>query len=326
MGKLTNSQRDEAVRLYRSGSTSRVIGDLLGVSDVAIRNLLRKRDVPLRHRHTQPKLSKKRELELCERYINGESASALAPEYEVSISLVAHILRRHGYSTRPHAEARRTYSCNHNFFTNVDNEQKAYCLGFIAADGYITRPQARNSQQLIVSLAVKDREHLQRLKDCLESNHPTREYDYSGRGKGKSKPYASFSIRSEKLCNDLTYFGIVPAKTHTLRWPNLPDALLRHFLRGYFDGDGHWNIQSNKQSAFKVTSNQQFLKGCMAYMIQACNLRPTKFSDAWHKSKLSCSTLIYGGNRQVNRIYHLLYDDASIYLPRKRERIAPYIL
>lgn len=327
MGKLTDSQRDEAVELYRSGLTSREIGDLLGVSGVAICNLLRKRSIPLRHEHIQPKLGHKRELELCERYANGESASALAPAYGVSVSLISHILKRHSYVPRSHSEIRRTYSCNHSFFSDINNEENAYWLGFIAADGYVTRLKSRYSQQLIVSLASKDRGHLLRLRESLQSNHPIRDYDYSNRGKGKSKPYTSFSIRSQQLCDDLAQFGIVPAKTHTLRWPGLPVDLLRHFLRGYFDGDGYWNIdkRGKRQVAFRVTSNRGLLEDCQEYLMEACSLRSTKLSHQEHKGKVSCSTLIYSGNRQSRRIYDLLYKDATVYMPRKKASVAPLL-
>lgn len=46
-------------------------------------------------------------------------------------------------------------------------------------------------------------------------------------------------ITSAELCNSLVNLGIGYNKSHfDLHIPNIPEHLIKHFIRGYFDGDG----------------------------------------------------------------------------------------
>ena len=46
-------------------------------------------------------------------------------------------------------------------------------------------------------------------------------------------------INSTKICNDLVNLGIGYRKTYKeLHIPKIKQELVRHFIRGYFDGDG----------------------------------------------------------------------------------------
>lgn len=334
MGAHANYDKDKAVKLYLDGLSSDKIGKSFGVSGVAIRQLLKRRNIERRQDHQKPKLALLEEAELCKRYASGESASNLAPEFGVSINSVGRILRRRGIEVRSMSETHRHHKCDHHFFDQVDTEEKAYWLGFIAADGYIGKPDSTNSSVLVVSLSPMDKDHLYRLRSSLKSTHSIYEYDYSESAqRGKAVPYASFNIRSPELVAGLARFGIVSRKSQIIRWPELPDPLLRHFLRGNFDGDGTWNLRVSYKNgqrqpdwkadvAFRLSSNREFLEGCQQYMMRACNLNKTTLST---RKDCSTCTLIYGGRKQTRRIFHLMYDDATIYLPRKREKAAPHI-
>ena len=67
-------------------------------------------------------------------------------------------------------------------------------------------------------------------------------------------------------------FGIIQNKSLIIKFPNnIPNEFLRHFVRGYFDGDGgvyfkqHWRKDRNKfdwvfQTYF-VSGSRKFLEG-----------------------------------------------------------------
>lgn len=325
VGAHKSYDKDEAVRLYLRGLTLAQVGAICGVSDTAILRLLRKRGIERRPPPTSPKFGEAEARKIAALYQAGTSADEIAKGMGVACGTITSTLRRLGVEQRSHAESRRRYQCDHDFFSNIDNEEKAYWLGFVAADGYVTKAKPGNNPELKVSLAIADKRHLYRLKDSLRSTYPIYEYDYSKRVRtGKATPYASFLVRSERLAADLTRYGIVPAKTHSIRWPQLRDDLLRHYLRGVFDGDGHWGAPGSNMS-FRLTSNRLFLEGCQGYLMLACGLRRTKLSERQDKWKGTVPTLIYGGRNQVSRIFHLMYDDATIWLPRKRGKAAPYV-
>lgn len=262
------------------------------------------------------RLTKPQIKEVCQRYQAGENSQELADAFGISKQAICGLLRRHNVAIREQSINKRIYTGNHAFFSSVDTEEKAYWLGFIAADGCISSPQ-EGSASLSLALALKDKEHLQRLQCALESNHPVKEYVY---------PYRQFvkiTIRSQQITDDLAYYGIVPAKTFAHSWPKLSDELLVHFLRGYVDGDGgfHRTIDNRRPDAwgytFEITSNKPFLEACQQFLMRKCDLSQTRL-DQRH-SDTFIFILRYGGRRQVARIGKMLYEHATVYLPRKHD-------
>lgn len=124
-----------------------------------------------------------------------------------------------GYKTR------RTHSCHESFFHVIDTEEKAYWLGFLAADGCIT-----TGHRVVLDLAVKDKNHLYKLKHALQA-----EQNVSANQEHAS---CSFTIRSAQMVEDLAKHGVHPRKTHTTFAPELASFLQSHYWRGVFDGDG----------------------------------------------------------------------------------------
>lgn len=206
----------------------------------------------------------------------------------------------------------RRYRFNEHFFASIDCESKAYWLGFIAADGCIEIHG--KSSTLSIALASRDREHLCLLAAALESSHPIED-----RLQVRGTPFAASRLRvhSPRLAIDLAPFGIVPRKSFSLPWPELPTELLRHYLRGYFDGDGSFKNPQRGDLSFSLIGTEGFLLACRDFLIGQCALSPVQLRQ--HALCPSMFELCYGGRRQVAKLYALMYDGATIYLPRKRQ-------
>lgn len=115
-----------------------------------------------------------------------------------------------------------------SFFTKW-SEESAYFIGLFAADGYA---QVRNGKGTIISITLKDKELLDRIQTSV------------GRGSlYYIKKYDSFryELNSRHLYAYLCrVFGHnVQRKSRTLQWPDISDEYVKHFIRGYCDGDGH---------------------------------------------------------------------------------------
>jgi intein/homing endonuclease len=56
--------------------------------------------------------------------------------------------------------------------------------------------------------------------------------------------------------------GMVPNKSLVLKFPDIPKEMYRHFIRGYFDGDGSLCLHINKRGKFQpllsITSTDDF--------------------------------------------------------------------
>lgn len=320
--KLSITQENEAVERYLQGESCRQAGERFGVTAQPIIDLLERRGIT---RRSVYKLSRTQSDEMCQRYVDGESMDVLAVAYGVNKTAVHLHLKRRRIPRRSLSQAERRYQCNHSFFYEIDTEGKAYWLGFIAADGCVVE----RTKALSIGLQGRDREHLARLLRALDGDHKI----YARRDR-LGREYCVLYIASPEIAGDLCKHELRPRKTEILGWPStstVPSALLRHYLRGLMDGDGGFypGLPNGKHGehrnlVFAITSTRRCLEGAQEFLMDACQLGKTKLYRTTSTNPDICC-LKYGGAKQVSRIFHLLYDDAHVWLPRKREGIEPYI-
>ncbi len=198
----------------------------------------------------------------------------------------------------------RKYSLDReDFFEIIDSPEKAYWLGFIAADGGLRSPEHGGGRRLTLNLSAKDKSHLILLNSVLGSSRPLRRW----KSKGPNGGYR-LSISSAKMCRDLESHGIIPRKTFSLEPPTgIPSRLNLHFIRGYFDGDG--SVYVHKRSGrirAKITSASL---GILEWIQEIVG-----FGSIRQESNKSTFTL----NLSPKRFYEFLYDSGSVYLERKK--------
>lgn len=252
---------------------------------------------------------------ICQRYVAGETTYELASAFDCSDVTIGNILRRNKITTRPFTLAGRKYACDHSFFDRIDSEPKAYWLGFIAADGCIVK--TKWSPVLLITLSQVDLAHLEAFRDAIGSNQPVR--IEAGRG-SYGGPKARFGVTSSQLVAGLQRHGITYHKTASHAWPALPEHLIRHYLRGYFDGDGCFTRSGTSNLVFDLTGSFPFITATQEFMSETLDLRKNKIYP--HSlSKLVCS-IRWAGESQITKIAHYFYTDATIYLPRKRTKVA----
>ncbi len=327
MDMLPESVIQDICNRYVGGETLVSLGREFGIHLSTVHNYLIRRNIPRRSMSEARKLEtldkgirlKKLTLEqvedLCKRYIGGESTPKLAEAFSIRPSSVWGLLVRRNIPRRSIAEANRIYRCDHTFFKTVDNELKAYWLGFIGADGCIS-----DKNELLIGLSGKDTEHLETFKQHLGSEHPLKHYMSK-----YNTPMVKLSIGSKELCTDLNRYGVVPRKANILEFQKLPDNLLHHYMRGYVDGDGGFALTSSKYPSlrFYVAGNEKFLLEFQKILIKRCGVKQTKLGSFKHTST---RVLHYGGTRQVLRIVEFLYKDSTVYLRRKKNVVDRIII
>ena len=240
-----------------------------------------------------------------ELYSQGKSLRAIAEELNINRKSLSKKLKKDGIIIRdPNKnnipKSKRIHSVNESVFEIIDTEEKAYWLGFLYADGYV------GDNRLELALQAKDLEHLVKFKEFMESEHVL-EF------KKNANAYR-IGIGSKKICSDLTNLGCYKAKSLTLQFPSkdiVPEHLIHHFMRGYFDGDGC--IIASKSLRFSVIGTNDFLDIYESYILQALNKeKPNK-----RYNEGQASSIKYSGNIQCEKIFDFLYKDATIYLDRK---------
>ncbi|MDP3697210.1 MAG: LAGLIDADG family homing endonuclease [Candidatus Taylorbacteria bacterium] len=123
---------------------------------------------------------------------------------------------------------------NQDFFKKWLSKM-AYVLGFFTADGNMIRNK-RGAH--FIDFYITDRDILEKIKKLLGSNHKI-----SIRDRRKVNPNYKIGYRlqigSKMMFNDLINLGLMPNKSKVVRMPSVPSKYVSHFVRGYFDGDGH---------------------------------------------------------------------------------------
>jgi hypothetical protein len=135
----------------------------------------------------------------------------------------------------------RTHTAHPNltidYFKRVHTKEKAYWLGFLFADGFITRT-SRGTVQIGIKLAQKDEDTIDRFCECLGLDKGRKQY-LTGEG-GKKQVRIIFACK--KISNDLLKQGLTFRKSRIIEYPHLPQRNLDlAFLLGFYDGDGHQN-------------------------------------------------------------------------------------
>lgn len=110
--------------------------------------------------------------------------------------------------------------------------EMAYVLGYFSADGamYVNSLGAR-----YINFVSTDYDLLKKIKAILNARH---EIKLKRAKNNRWRKCCWLQIGSKGLFNDLIELGLTPNKEFTLMLPAVPRPFCRHFVRGYFDGDG----------------------------------------------------------------------------------------
>lgn len=227
---------------------------------------------------------------------------------------VYNYFRKNGWE-RNGKSGKRIYSVNKNFFKCINTEEKAYILGFICADGHIEK------DRLVITVSVKDKDILEKIKKSLNSNHPIKEvkrknpYQNTDR---KELLLLELQVNSVELVKPLFNMGLTTNKTYTLDSSILkyvPKYLIRDFLRGYFDGDGNVFFGVRYTSGYKyninVCGNEDFLLSSFQTYFPSKN---KLYKDLYSKQ---CYVWKISQKDKVKDFMYYLYFNSSIFLQRK---------
>ena len=140
------------------------------------------------------------------------------------------------------------YNIDINYFKNIDSDDKAYFLGWIASDGHIG---INNS--IIISIRDYDINCLENLKNMINPDIIIK----------NKENMVVLTLNSKKMCDDVCNWLKVSRgkKSDLIKFPNLSnDNLKWAFLRGFFDGDGHIrNIYKKSTPECSIASDSKDL-------------------------------------------------------------------
>jgi intein-encoded DNA endonuclease-like protein len=192
------------------------------------------------------KTTKEQRENLCKEYSIGDSIIKLSNKYGINYGRVYAILKNRKIPIRSLTDSHIKYKINKEYFSKIDSEDKAYFLGFLYADGSMN--EKRHSLNIIIQ--EDDKEVLEKFIKCIGEDRPIC-YLKNRLRRPNEKNHVQLSIANTYLYKQLIDLGCRPKKSFTLEFPNIPKEFERHFIRGYFDGDGCWSFGKGKKALYR---------------------------------------------------------------------------
>jgi LAGLIDADG-like domain len=253
-------------------------------------------------------------------YQEGKGSPTIAKEVSLTFSQVLSILKKNNIKLRTARESAKKTTFNDNFFENIDNEHKAYFLGFILADGSVSD---KHPIRLKISISHKDREILDKFNAIMESDVKISSYSPKN-GYSRETVLNELIFYSHKIVEDLKNLGIYPNKTSTVNPPQIDPSLEKHFWRGVLDGDGHISLYAPRKTTRKSC---KMGKPCIEVGICGNILTMNKYSayldslNIIHKITSDKSIFrIRISNKFSMTLLDELYKESTIYLDRKYQK------
>ncbi len=236
---------------------------------------------------------------IIELYNSGQSSLKIAKLYHCNDLTIRNRLKKNNVilERKP-----IKYKINKNFF-NSFNESSVYWLGFFCADGNIYK------NEISIDLAYKDLVHLKMLQNMIGSNHPLQ---YRS-----TRNTIRLRFCNKSILTQLKKMGLTENKTFTLKFIDISDLYLPHFIRGYFDGDGSVHVDKRYNSlVLDFNGNFAFISKLNQIFSEKLNIKLQNMSPS-----KSIWRIRYTAKSDINEIFNYLYKDAKYYLARKKQVI-----
>lgn len=222
-----------------------------------------------------------------------------------------------------HLGAKRRRDFNRQYFKNITTPNQAYWLGFIFADGWITRND--RNYELGIELQASDIDHLQKFSTELNNAFPITRLHNEKLIPGNTKISITDSciirVYSKDIVEDLIQHNVVERKTLSDKFPKIENYFF-DFLRGYFDGDGCVYVsRDNKIIQAHITSAQKPILKYIQNKLSEYNINSAIYQEKERKYR------IYINGNYACEFFKLLYKDSTPQnrLKRKYEKYMTYI-
>lgn len=240
------------------------------------------------------------------------SGADIARIYGVERMTINQFLRKQGILTKK----TKRYPFNEKFFDIIDTEEKAYFLGLMMADGY------NNIKRYAIRLVLQkgDKDIIEKFYKIIECKRPLI-INQRSKNDPKRQDTCELYLTSQHMSKKLQELGCDRGKTYNLEFPNVskvPFNLIRHFIRGFFDGDGCFTWKSKGKTythtvSMAVTVN--FGKIFKQIVEKELNINCSNRNLILQSGNVMSSIIM--NNIHARKFMEWIFKDATIYLDRK---------
>jgi hypothetical protein len=261
-----------------------------------------------------------------QRHLAGETILNISKDTGIHISSIYTHFQKNKWTYNKNIQIRQAgYFVNDNYLDNIDNEDKAYFLGWLLSDGCI------KNNSISLKLKYNDEYIIREMFNKFSNGYKM----------GTDKNSRRMSLSSTKMISALKKLGCVENKTKVgFNLPNISNDLFRHFVRGYFDGDGTIGIRSDRLNQIHVSIcsiDNKFLIQLQEKLYEHNILSVIHKENRNGKSLKRPDGIYYTNNKDMFRLiipthkeklkfYEFLYNDCTIKLIRKYDKYKKYYL
>lgn len=188
-----------------------------------------------------------------------------------------------------------------NIFSDI-NEISAYWLGFLWADGSLS------NNVLELEIKSTDEEHLLKLVNSLTKLSTPSVYRRTRHNASTSR----ISITDKCIANSLRELGFNKKSIRII--PNIPENMIVHFIRGYFDGDGSYQYRVHNGSEdyrADISGPKEFIEYIEQYLPEISN------SEIINNKTWTSKRIYWYGKKNVSSLLNYLSKNSTIKLERK---------
>lgn len=240
-------------------------------------------------------------------YLNkNKSLTEIGDLYKCNRTVIKRILLENNIKLRQRTSK---YTANYDIFEIIDSTEKAYWLGFLAADG--CNYQREHNASILINLHQQDIDQLQKFKKFCNTNANIVSYITSA-GYSNNTPMCKIVLNSKKMSIDLANKGIVPQKSLILQPPKIEKKYYLPFILGYFDGDGSlYKTSQYNNYSLSIQGTKEILLWICEVLNIDLPLEQRKNSDK-NEYYIRC-----GGTNKPYQILQQLYNSCECHLERK---------
>lgn len=208
------------------------------------------------------------------------------------------------------------YTLNEYFFDIIDNELKAYLLGYLFADGFVGDEKYNN---IVFSQKKEDAEAVKLLKKSIEYTGDLRIFKPRISSFENSSDQVAINFSSMHMANTLRNCGLSKKEFYD-KFPKLNNVLMRHFIRGFFDGDGSITLTRSTYKdkiyyggAFNIIINKKLVNSFLNLFNEIHFTIDQSKTD--YMVYLKCNS-----KKSIKLIYNYFYKDSKYFLSRKKKK------
>lgn len=252
-------------------------------------------------------------IEKLKMYIDGISTFEISKKFNVSEVSINALARRHNIK-RP-VGFLNDIAFDYFYFDNIDTEDKAYTLGFIYADGHV------GDKEVKIAIKSSDIDILNKIKSSMNGSFNIG-ISISSNSFGVCE-VARLSFSNSHTIHRLREIGIKNNKTIDCDFPTLDNSLIKHFIRGYMDGDGSFSkyrsCDGYNRYSFSFVGTESFLDGLRTKIIENGFNVSTESSKRFPTTNC-CYSIKGSGKKNTISFLDWIYSDSNIYLDRKYDK------